>query len=170
MKRYFESREWHRFECGGEAFRVVSRGRWVASAPIPIPGTDISLVIRGIYDSLITFHDDAHAVCDFKTSPVRPNLVDKYRRQLNAYAMALERPAKGEPQSIDRLGLAVFEPSSFASTEAQSATLGGRLLWVEVDRDMEAFFAFLTDVATLLAGPEPEANPTCTFCNYRRAA
>lgn len=170
MKQHFESRIWHRLGERGLHFRMLSQGRWVKSAPIALPGTGVQLVIRGLYDSLIAFEDERRAICDFKTSPVRSELIGKYARQLHSYAHALEHPADGPSQTINTLGLAVFEPEHFSSNDLDAATLRGRFAWLAVERDDAAFSAFLWDVAVLLAGPPPEPNPDCGFCAYREAA
>jgi len=169
MKQHFDSRIWHRLGPG-QQFRMVSQGRWVKSAPIVVPGTGVQLVIRGLYDSLIAFEDERRAICDFKTSPVRAELVGKYARQLHSDAYALEHPADGPAQPTDTLGLAVFEPEHFSSNDVDSATLRGRFAWLEVERDDAAFSAFLREVATLIAGEPPAPSPTCGFCAYREAA
>jgi len=146
MKEHFDSRPWHRPTQDGPRFRIVAQGRWVKSQPIPVAGGELELVIRGIYDSLIAFEDEGRGICDFKTSPVKPALVGKYGRQLHSYAFALEHPAAGNPMTIDRLGLAVFEPQTFTADGAKAATLGGRFAWIDVPRDDDAFGTFLEDV------------------------
>lgn len=168
MKRHFSSADWH----GGDdwRFRIVSQGRWVKSCAIEFPEVPVSLAIRGSYDSLIAFESAEHAVCDFKTSAIRPNLVPKYARQLHAYALALEQPAVGAPIRIDRLGLGVFEPNCFSSEADQRAILGGKLGWLEIPKEHESFRSFLREVAILLSGDPPPPNEACGFCAYREAA
>jgi hypothetical protein len=161
MKEHFDSRLWHRLAEDGPRFRIVSQGRWVKSQPIPIAGGEMQLIIRGIYDSMIAFEDEARGICDFKTSPVKPALVGKYARQLHSYAFALEHPA---------VGLAVFEPQTFTANDAKAATLRGRFAWIDVSRDDGAFGIFLEDIGRLLGGAPPPPSPACAFCSYREAA
>lgn len=170
MKEHFDSRLWHRLAEDGQRFRIISQGRWVKSQPIPIAGGENQLVIRGIYDSMIAFEHEARSICDFKTSPVNPALVAKYTRQLHSYAFALEHPAVGNPISIERLGLAVFEPQTFTANGAEAATLGGRFAWIDMPRDDGALGVFLEDVGRLLSGAPPSPSPACACCSYRDAA
>lgn len=169
MKRHFESAVWHTVARNEKRFRIENQGKWVESAPYHVPGTDLALVIRGVYDSCVLFEDGTRAICDFKTSPVRPELATKYSRQLHAYAWALENPAHGEPLEVHSMGLAVFEPQFFAANETDGGILRGNLSWIEILRDRE-FETFLGTTGTLLAGNEPASSPGCTFCAYHEAA
>jgi hypothetical protein len=104
----------HILDSSLPAMTIVAQGRRVISRPIPIAGTDTNLVIRGNYDSLVAFDDDALGVVDWKTTRVRPDLVAKYGRSLHAYAYAIEHPAENAARRIGRLGLGVFEPNHFS--------------------------------------------------------
>lgn len=55
------------------------------------------------------------------------------------------------------MGLLVYEPQLFTSSEPGAASLDGRLTWVEVERDDEAFLDFLGDVTALLEREETPA-------------
>ena len=104
----------HILDSSLPAMTIEDQGRRVISRPIPIAGTDTNLVIRGNYDSLVAFDDDALGVVDWKTTRVRPDLVAKYGRSLHAYAYAIEHPAEKAARRIGRLGLGVFEPNHFS--------------------------------------------------------
>lgn len=171
MKRHYSTSSEHRISGLAEPFMVESSGRWVRSAPLAASDGGLPLVIRGIYDSLLVLDDGSRVVCDFKTSPVGPDLVNKYARQLHAYAWALEQPECGRAVDVDRLGLAVFAPSIFQASCSSEARLGGTFTWVDIARDDQSFGAFLNDVSILLSSPEPPlSSAACSFCAYREVA
>lgn len=151
--------------------RIVSQGRRVISSPIHVSGSDLDLVIRGNYDSLVFFEDDVLGVVDWKTTRVRPDLVQKYGRSLNAYAYAIEHPATGPSQCVGRLGLGVFEPASFAVADGGLARLDGGFSWIDIPRDQREFNAFIRRIGVLLAQPSmPHASSDCGFCAYAEVA
>ncbi len=40
--------------------------------------------------------------------------------------------------------------------------------WLEIEEDMDRFYAFISEVSALLIGPIPEENPdNCKWCYYR---
>ena len=122
--------------CGlNHKFRIESKGKWVRSSPLSSSDGGLPLVINGFYDSVLTLRDGSRAICDFKTSPVKPDLVSRDARQLHGYAWALERPQSGLPQRIHRLGLGVFNPTTFYLKGRKSASLSGKFKWVEIPRD-----------------------------------
>jgi hypothetical protein len=115
------------------------------------------------------FDDQSFGVIDFKTASAKPEHLAIYGRQLHGYAYALENPAPGAfgLSPISRLGLLAFEPNNFEN-QVGSASLTGRLSWVEIPRDDQKFFRFLDDVVSLLEQPEPpKASPDCEWCRYR---
>jgi len=138
--------------------------RWVASAPLPVPGTTSRVVLRGRTDLLLSGDRGRDAVIDLKTaSPKDPHLA-LYGRQLHSYAWALEHPARGRPRQMSTLGLLCFCPTAF-STRAGEAHLDGALRWLEIPRDDTSFSAFLEEVCTTLGANDPPAsNPDCRWC------
>lgn len=170
MKRYFDSQEWYEIQGHDMRFRIESQGRWVRSQPIPVPSSDLSLVIRGMYDSILQFEDGRRAICDFKTSSIRPDLVPKYARQLHAYAFALENAHDTCTTKVESLGLAVFEPDRFRADALNVGTLTGQFAWVPVEKDDASFHRFVAEVGTLISGERPATNSDCAFCAYRGAS
>ena len=118
MKHRFAGDEWHSFGPSEPRFKIAHNEQMVRSTPITLPNRNVEIVLRGKFDSVLTLSDSRNVVCDFKTSPVKPEHLDKYWIQLNAYAYALEHPAVGSllVPNVDGLGLAVFEPSEFHMT------------------------------------------------------
>jgi hypothetical protein len=147
---------------------VIGGGdRWVKSEPIVPPGAATGCLIRGRVDVLVAGDDGSTAVIDFKTAEPSPANLEKYSRQLHAYALALERPASGPATMVSALGLLCFLPTSFAAVR-ETATLHGDLRWIEVERDDEAFFDFLAGVLVVLErASAPLPSGSCPWCAWR---
>jgi hypothetical protein len=144
----------------------VGRDQWVRSAAIVPMGANSACLIRGRVDVLVDCDDGTTAVIDMKTAEPGAANVEKYSRQLHAYALALENPASGPATTVSELGLLSFVPASFVGTD-EKAALCGDLRWLEVERDDEAFLCFLTEVVSVLEQPEPPpASPECCWCAW----
>jgi PD-(D/E)XK nuclease superfamily len=153
------------------SMQIVAQGRRVISQPIPITDADVELVIRGNYDSLVAFDDHVLGVVDWKTTRVRPEIVDKYSLSLHAYAYAIEHPAVGISRAVGRLGLGVFEPNRFLLACGGEAHLGGSFEWIDVPRDDESFNIFIRQLGKMLGSRNaPAADSDCQFCAYAEAA
>jgi hypothetical protein len=172
MKRRFAEDGWHKFGEGQPSFKIAYGEKTVRSSPIVLPHRKVTLSVKGRYDSILTFEDGSLVICDFKTTSVKPEYLDKYWVQLHAYAYALEHPAPGSLSAkIDRLGLGVFDPASFAYNGEAGGSLSGAMQWIDMERDDARFLAFMDEVAAVLEAPEPPApSPDCPFCSYRTAA
>lgn len=144
---------------------------YVKSAPfkfgLPEGSTSPGAMISGRLDTRIFFEEGSLGIVDFKTSIVKADNVAHYARQLHAYKYAEEHPAPGaKGQHISRLGLLTYEPGSF-DVNGNVATLGGRLVYLPIPIDEEAFKAFLAEVLRLLESPlMPEPGPACGHCQY----
>jgi PD-(D/E)XK nuclease superfamily len=147
---------------------VVSWGdRWVKSAPLPVPGSSRPRLIRGRVDVLVDCDDRSTGIVDFKTTVPKSDHLATYGRQLHAYAMALEHPSSGPAVEVSSLGLLCFLPELYEAEGAQAA-LCGRVQWIEVPRDDQAFVSFLGEVVSVLeAGNPPAPDPTCQWCRLR---
>jgi len=172
MKRRFAEDRWHSFGEGQPSFKIAHGEKVVRSSPIVLPNRQVTLSVKGRYDSILTFEDGSLVLCDFKTASVKPENLDKYWVQLHAYAFALEHPAPGSLSvKIDRLGLGVFDPASFAYDGEAGGSLSGAMHWIDMQRDDKRFLTFMDDVAAVLEQPEPPVpSPDCSFCSYRIAA
>jgi len=146
---------------------IGGANRWVKSAPIVPLGRASACVIRGRVDVLVDCDDGMTAVVDFKTGEPGLAVVEKYSRQLHAYALALEHPAKGSATTVSALGLLCFSPDRF-ETHGQEAAVTGGLSWTEAPLDRQAFMSFLGRVLALL--DEPEAPPPSIDCPWCRRA
>ncbi len=153
--------------------KTIMTGRWVTSDPISTPDGKNSVFIRGIFDTVVRFEDGSYGVVDFKTSEAKQEHIEFYGRQLMAYAYSLEHPAPGKLHlsPVSHLGLLYFEPNAMLEKPPDELDLRGATRWVEIKPDEAAFMAFIQEVLSLLAQPEPPpANPDCGFCAYRDAA
>ncbi len=131
---------------------------------MPIAITDeISLTIGGRTDAIGNYPDGSILVADFKTSDVKDEYSDMYWRQLMAYTVALEHPAKGMPAMVDRLALIPVTP--------QSMTIDGTFQFttsvVELECDRPRFQSFLRDEVVPLLTNELGGKFNCPHCALR---
>lgn len=164
MKAGFSGVRTDELALGAPAGSIIEADRWVKSTPLSVPGSKSRLVVRGRVDALIALDQGGIAVVDFKTAPPSDRLIDRYGRQLHAYAAALEDPATGRPYRVDGLGILAFIPSTFKANSG-TADLHGELEWTEIPLERSSFVQFLADVSTVLDAPTaPAADPACPWC------
>ena len=160
---------------------VIQRGKRVNSEAIALPGTRYRVQFGGETDTILKFTRAGYGVCDFKTSTPGDQAGALYGRQLHAYAIALEHPAgDGLPLApVSRLGLICFPPEGMielpASGSATASARGRRYayrtsaVWVEVERDDEAFLHFVADAVKLITRRTmPRSSPNCAWCRWTR--
>jgi len=143
--------------------------KWVRSRPIELPGCSSICYINGRFDIVAELDDGSYAVVDFKTGNPADEKSTLYSRQLHAYMLALENPDENRLglAPVSTLGLLYFTPDHCEQSGPERQILGGRLEWIEVQRDDQAFRNFLRDVVNLLDGPLPLGNPDgCDWCKY----
>ena len=148
--------------------RVVFGDRWVKSSPLEVPGHRSRVAIAGKLDTALAFDDGTYGIIDFKTSEPRPEHVAFYWRQLQAYALAAERPAEGALSfsPVTQLGLLCVEPVAMVDLE-EVVAYKAVPHFLEVERDDDAFLAFLSEVLYTLERPEPpDASGECTHCRF----
>jgi hypothetical protein len=170
QKDYYSGKRTEDF-CPSLPPGIVTYGeQWVRSNTIEIPGSPNTCHLAGRFDIVAELDDGSFAVLDFKTGNPSQAKSAMYARQLQAYTIALENPAKGalELNPISRLGLLYFTPDMFEQVAAERQMLEGQMLWVEIERNDSAFINFLEAVVRLLDGPLPQPEPeTCDWCKYR---
>jgi CRISPR/Cas system-associated exonuclease Cas4 (RecB family) len=167
MVRFLRSAEWVDLQCGPGRVHLDSAGEFVESTPIRFPG-DVEVVLSGRYDALLVEECGTLTLTDNKTSRKDDDKLRPYRRQLAAYAYALEHPQNSDqvPIQIDETGLWVYSPGGFA-TKRNRMGLYGETRWLSFQRNDSAFLKFLGGVADVLSRPEPAADPNCAWCAYR---
>lgn len=148
--------------------------QWVQSKPLVITGKDIQIVFRGKIDGLLTYKElgadgkPITGVPDFKTSEVDDNVTPMYGLALHTYVYCLENPADGEfrAHNVDKMGLIVFEPSSYEHEPNQEPKLNGTHYWVEFEKDMDSFKTWMKTLARVLSSDDvPDATANCGYCN-----
>jgi len=149
---------------------IVSLGeKYVTSETIQLPNHNTSCYIHGRFDIALSFNDGSYGVIDFKTSSPSSESVELYRRQLHAYAYALEHPAPGKLSlsPITKLGLLYFYPDRINQHSIDQLNYGAEIIWVEVQKDEPGFLSFIDEVLDVLELPEaPECSPNCPWCGY----
>ena len=150
---------------------TVSHGeKYVRSQTITLPHHRVSCFITGRFDIVVSFDDGTYGIIDFKTGNPGRESANHYRRQLQAYAYALEHPA---PRAlylypISKLGLLYFYPSQVNQRSIQHLSYRADITWIEVEKNEDSFLWFIDDVMGLLESPEaPEYSPSCQWCSYQ---
>ena len=173
---------------------VVQRGKRVKSETIALPGTSYRVQFGGDTDTIFKFSRAGYGVCDFKTSAPSDDAAALYGRQLHAYAIALERPA-GDAMPlapVSRMGLVCFPPDDMIELPVVKSARGPKeasrtkdatrtksstkqfayrtsAVWVEVERDDEAFLYFVADAVKLITRRTmPRSAPNCGWCRWTR--
>jgi len=146
--------------------KVISHGGWVLSKPIQIDGSDSHLSIRGKYDLLIEFENGTYGIIDCKMQANSKDKSDFYQPQLEAYAYALENPAKGEPKQVSVLG--IYSWSLDKPWGDVNFGFGYRVQsnWYPVERNPIRLEERLTNFIEMVNGPIPEAKSSCKQCGY----
>lgn len=163
---------------------VIQRGKRVKSEPIALPGTSYRVQFGGETDTILKFSRAGYGVCDFKTSTPGDEAAALYGRQLHAYAIALEQPA-GEAlrlAPVSKLGLICFPPDDMIELPSHKPSRSRRAgdspqryayrtsaVWVDVERDDEAFLHFVANAVKLITRRTmPRSAPNCGWCRWTR--
>jgi hypothetical protein len=167
-KDFFFGKRTEEMSPGLRSGRIAFGDRWVRTAPLLVPGHVTSVALAGRIDTALAFDDGSYGIIDFKTSEPKAEHVHFYGRQLHAYALATEFPAPGalELRPITQIGLLCVEPVAMVGLDGDVA-YKGESSFLEIERDDDAFLAFLSQVHYLLENPEPpDPAPKCGFCRY----
>ena len=145
---------------------VHSHAGWVQSIPIQVDGKDSHLAIRGKYDLLIEFPDGTYGIVDCKMQARTSDKSAFYSPQLEAYAYALENPAKGEPKKISALG--IYSWSLDKAWGNVRAGFGYRVHanWYPVERNPIALQDRLVEFVKMVNGDVPDSKQSCDQCRY----
>jgi len=149
--------------------KVHDRGGWVQSKPIVVNGEETPLAIKGVYDLMMEFPDGTYGIVDCKFQARQSDKSKFYAPQLEAYAFALENPAKGEPKKISSLGLLVWSPVKVRGNSAGNFGMELSCEWYPIERDPDALQQRLAEFITMITGELPESKQNCDQCNYLSA-
>ena len=166
QEKYFIGASTADMHPGMPAGKVVDHGGWVQSTPIQVDGKDSHLAIRGKYDLLLEFPDGTYGIIDCKMQARTSDKSSFYSPQLEAYAFALENPAKGEAKKISVLG--IYSWSLDRASGNLSVGFGYRVNtnWYPVDRDPIALQKRLVDFVNVVNGDMPQSIQSCDQCKY----
>ena len=148
---------------------VAYAEKHVQSKSIRFSDYSSSCFINGRFDIVVRFDDGSYGVIDFKTGKSNEASIDLYRRQLQAYAYALEHPAPGALflSPVTKMGLLYFYPSEISQTSIEKLFYEAEIQWVEIDKDEEDFLGFIREVLGVLDCNEaPDPSENCQWCDY----
>jgi hypothetical protein len=145
---------------------VYGTGQWVESTPLTVNGESTRWRLRGKYDFLLLYDDMTWGVVDTKFSGTLAEKTDFYAPQLEAYAYALEHPAKGDQRQVTTTGLLVWAPTHAHGSHDDGFHLELDHVYQPLERNEDAFQQRISDVITMLDGPMPEQEPECGYCTW----
>ena len=169
MKDHFEGKSPKDITDALPEGKIEFGSKWIQSRPFADKKTGNKCYIKGVTDTVLGFNDNSFGVIDFKTSHVKDENVEKYSRQLHAYALALENAADGKPSlsPITRIGLFVVQPNQFLKNENNEYLFKNIVKWQEIKRDDIKFFKFLKEVVGLLSQDQlPDPGHNCSHCKF----
>jgi hypothetical protein len=149
--------------------RVSHGEQRIKSQVIKLPNHEDTCYIAGRFDIVVSFHDDTYGIIDFKTGKPKDDSTSLYCRQLQAYAYALEHPAKGalSLSPVSKLGLLYFYPDRVSQENIERLAYEANITWTEIVKDDNSFLRFIDEVLDVLELPEaPEHSPNCQWCGY----
>ncbi len=146
--------------------KVVGKGGWVKSTPIPVNGNASPFAIRGKYDLLMEFSDGTYGVIDCKFQGKDNDKSEFYSPQLEAYAFSLENPASDAPKKVSVLGLLVWSPKKPVGNPSDGFNLELNSSWFPIKRDPAGLSNRLTEFITMVSGPAPSRDSSCENCKF----
>jgi hypothetical protein len=168
MKAYFLNKRTEDMSRDVKPGTVLFGDRWVRSGPLFIPGHATPVLLQGRFDTAFAFDDGTFGLVDFKTADPKSDHIALYARQLHAYALAAENSAPGSLglNPVTQMGLLCVEPTGVVQVNGGIA-YNGTPKWMEVEREDQMFYSFLSDVLDCLARTSPpDPDPNCAFCSY----
>lgn len=146
------------------AGKIEVKEGFLKSKPIP-PANDC--YISGRFDIASRLEDGTYAVIDFKITDPNEDKIQKFFAQLHAYKFALENPPFGEPKKVSKMGVIAINPEEI-TFPGDTVIFKAKPQWFEIKEDLDRFYAFISEVSTLLNGQVPPENPdNCKWCYYR---
>mgnify|MGYP003342660853 FL=1 len=146
--------------------KAISKGGWVVSKPIEVDGEPTPFAIRGKYDLLMEFPDGTYGIVDCKFQAKDSDKTNFYSAQLEAYAFALEHPAKDSPKTISHIGLLVWSPVKIRGNSSGNFGMELKCSWYPIQRNPDALAKRLAEFIKEVTGDIPPAKSNCEQCNY----
>lgn len=150
----------------------VSHGeKFVRSKVLNSKKHKCSCYISGRLDVAMTFDDGTYGIIDFKTGRPKDESNELYKRQLAAYAFALENPEKNALHltPVSKIGLIYFPPVGTKQNETDKMLYETEIHLYELERNDKEFLKFLGEALDILKSPTlPDADPDCIWCNYHK--
>ena len=146
--------------------KAIDRGGWALSRPIEVDGEATPFAIRGKYDLLMEFPDGTYGIVDCKFQARQNDKSVFYSPQLEAYAFALENPAKGEAKKISHLGLLVWSPVKIRGNSSGNFGMELSCAWYPIERNPEALQNRLSEFIKKVTGDIPPSKDNCDQCKY----
>ena len=143
--------------------------KYVRSNPIQLPNHKATCFIKGRFDIVVEFEDGTWGVIDFKTGKPNKEYLNLYKRQLHAYAYALENSAPGalKLSPVTKMGLLYFYPSKVSQERIDWLSYEAKIHWQEIPKDKGWFLEFVDEVLSVLESPKsPLPSPDCQWCSY----
>ena len=169
LKNHYDGKHTSSLHAALPPGAVILGEKRVKSSVIQLPNHEDTCYISGRFDIVLSFDDGSYGVIDFKTGNPGKESANLYKRQLQAYAYALEHPASRALaiSPITKLGLLYFYPSGINQNNLEKLSYEAEITWIEVEKDEDSFLGFVDDVLGLLELPEaPECSPICQWCGY----
>ena len=143
--------------------------KYVRSNPIQLPNHTATCFISGRFDIVVEFEDGTWGVIDFKIGKPNEEYLNLYKRQLHAYAYALENPAPGalKLSPVTKMGLLYFYPSKVSQESIDWLSYEAEIHWKEIVKDEGWFLEFVDELLGVLESPQaPHPSPDCEWCSY----
>ncbi len=146
--------------------KVWKLADWVQSTNIIVDGVDSGFAIRGKYDLVMEFPDGTYGIIDCKFQARDSDKSKFYSPQLEAYAFALENPAKNAPITISHMGLLVWSPVKVRGNSAGNFGMELSCSWYPAPRNPESLQERLAEFIKVVKGDVPPAKDNCELCRY----
>jgi hypothetical protein len=146
--------------------KVHKHAGWVVSKPIIVDGVETPFAVRGKYDLLMEHPDGTFGIVDCKFQAKQSDKSKFYAAQLEAYAFALENPAKDAPVSISTAGLLVWAPVKIRGKSNENFGMELSCAWYPTNRDPAFIASRLTEFIKMITGDCPPSKDNCEQCRY----
>jgi len=131
---------------------------------------DRPFTMSGKIDAYIK-HKDSFTVVDFKTTNINENKIDSYAKQLQSYALMMEKPNEDSLKltPIKRLGIFCFEPNEITESDGNNCNFNMNTKWYEIPRDDKDLIGYITEIQDVLYSSDmPKSSSTCEICNFQK--